>query len=159
MLSSITFVQFPLVYFLLLIGFKTFKIFSITFSSVAQLYPTLCNPMDCSTPGLPVHHQLLELTQTHVHRVCDAIQPSHPLSSPSSPAPNPSQQQGLFFAWGRKCSAEAESKLCHYRYICRSKLWSVIFDVNCYSSLKSLMMVSSFLAIKHFLKLRYTLLT
>ena len=50
-----------------------------------------CDPMNCSTPGLPVHHQLLEFTQTHVHRVSDAIQPSHPLSSPSSPAPNPSQ--------------------------------------------------------------------
>ena len=53
-------------------------------------------PMNCSTPGLPVHHQLLEFTQTHVHRVSDAIQPSHPLSSPSPPAPNPSQHQSLF---------------------------------------------------------------
>ena len=66
------------------------------FSSVAQSCPTLCNPMNCSTPGLPVHHQLLEFTQTHVHRVSDAIQPSHPLSSPSPPAPNPSQHQSLF---------------------------------------------------------------
>ena len=66
------------------------------FSSVAQLCPTLCDPMNRSTPGLPVHHQLLEFTQTHVHRVSDAIQPSHPLSSPSSPAPNPSQHQSLF---------------------------------------------------------------
>ena len=64
----------------------------IQFSSVAQLCPTLCNPMNCSTPGLPVHHQLAEFTQTHVHRVSDAIQPSHPLSSPSPPALNPSQQ-------------------------------------------------------------------
>ena len=56
----------------------------------------LCNPMNCSTPGLPVHHQLPEFTQTHVHRVRDAIQPSHPLPSPSTPAPNPSQQQSLF---------------------------------------------------------------
>ena len=55
------------------------------FSSVAQLCLTLCDPMDCSTPGFPVHHQLLELTQTHVHRVGDAIQPSHPLLSPSPP--------------------------------------------------------------------------
>ena len=61
------------------------------FSSVAQSCPTLCDPMNCSTPGLPVHHQLPEFTQTHVHRVSDAIQPSHPLSSPSPPAPNPSQ--------------------------------------------------------------------
>ena len=56
------------------------------FSSVTQSCPTLCDPMDCSTPGLPVHHQLLEFTQTHVHQVGDAIQPSHPLSSPSPPA-------------------------------------------------------------------------
>ena len=56
------------------------------FSSVAQLCPTLCDPINHSTPGLPVHHQLLEFTQTHVHRVRDAIQPSHPLSSPSPPA-------------------------------------------------------------------------
>ena len=64
--------------------------------SVAQSCPTLCDPMNHSTPGLPVHHQLLEFTQTHVHWVSDAFQPSHPLSSPSSPAPNPSQHQGLF---------------------------------------------------------------
>ena len=64
------------------------------FSSVAQSCPTLCNPMNRSTPGLPVHHQLPEFTQ--VHRVSDAIQPSHPLSSPSPPAPNPSQHQSLF---------------------------------------------------------------
>ena len=64
------------------------------FSSVTQSCPTLCDPMNCSTPGLPVHHQLLEFTQTHVHRVSDAIQPSHPLSSPS-PAPNPSQHQSF----------------------------------------------------------------
>ena len=63
---------------------------SVQFSSVAQSCPTLCDPMNCSTPGLPVYHQLLEFTQTHVHRVSDAIQPSHPLSSPSPPAPNPS---------------------------------------------------------------------
>ena len=67
----------------------------VQFSSVAQLCPTLCSPMDCSTPGLPVHHQLPELTLTHVHRVGDAIQPSHPLSSPS-PAFSLSQHQGLF---------------------------------------------------------------
>ena len=58
--------------------------------------PTLCNPMNCSTPGLPVHNHLPEFTQTHIHRVRDAIQPSHPLSSPSPPAPNPSQHQTLF---------------------------------------------------------------
>ena len=69
---------------------------SVQYSSVAQSCPTLCDPMNCSTPGLPVHHQLLESTQTHVHRVGDAIQPSHPLSSPSPPALNLSQHQGLF---------------------------------------------------------------
>ena len=68
----------------------------VQFSSVAQSCPTLCNPMNRSTPGLPIHHQLPEFTQTHVHQVGDAIQPSHPLSSPSPPAPNPSQHQSLF---------------------------------------------------------------
>ena len=69
---------------------------SVQFSPVAQSCLTLCDPMNCSTPGLPVHHQLLESTQTHVHQVGDAIQPSHPLSSPSLPALNLSQHQGLF---------------------------------------------------------------
>ena len=66
------------------------------FSSVAQSCPTLCEPMDCSMPGFLVYHQLPEFSQTHVHRVGDAIQPSHPLSSPSPPAFNLSQHQGLF---------------------------------------------------------------
>ena len=70
--------------------------YSVQFSPVAQSCPTLCDPMNRSTPGLPVHHQLPEFTQTHVHRVGDAFQPSHPLSSPSPSAPNPSQHQGLF---------------------------------------------------------------
>ena len=69
---------------------------SVQFSSVAQSCPTLCNPMNRSTPGLPVHHKVPEFTQTQVHRVSDAIQPSHPLASPSPPAPNPSQHQSLF---------------------------------------------------------------
>ena len=69
---------------------------SVQFTSVVQLCLTLGNPMNCSMPGLPVHHQLPEFTQTHVHRVGDAIQPSHPLSSPSPPAPYPSQHQSLF---------------------------------------------------------------
>ena len=69
---------------------------SVQFSSAAQSCLTLCNPMTPSTPGLPVHHQLLEFTQTHIHRVGDAIQPSHPLSSPCPPAPNPYQHQSLF---------------------------------------------------------------
>ena len=69
---------------------------TVQFSSVTQLCPTLCDPMNRRTPGLPVHHQLPEFTQTHVHRVRDAIQPSHPGSSPSAPAPNLSQHQSLF---------------------------------------------------------------
>ena len=69
---------------------------TIQLSSVTQSCLTLCDPMNRSTPGLPVHHQLPEFTQTHVHRVSDAIRPSHPLSSPSPPAPNPSQHQSLF---------------------------------------------------------------
>ena len=68
----------------------------VHFSSVAQSCPTLCDPMNHSTPGLPVHHHLLEFTQTHVHRVGGAIQPSHPLSSPSPPAFSLSQYQDLF---------------------------------------------------------------
>ena len=70
--------------------------YSVQFSSVAQSDPTLCDPMDCRMPGLPVHHQLLGFTQTHVHWVGDAIQPSHPLSSPFPLAFNLSQHQGLF---------------------------------------------------------------
>ena len=70
--------------------------YSDQFSSVAQSCLTLCNPMDCSTPSFPVHHQLLELAQTYVHRVSDISQSSHPLSSPSPPAFNISQHQGLF---------------------------------------------------------------
>ena len=71
---------------------------SVQFSLVQSLsrVQLFATPMNCSTPGLPVHHQLPESTQTHVHRVGDVIQPSHPLSSPSPPAPNPSQHQGLF---------------------------------------------------------------
>ena len=68
----------------------------VQFSSVTQSCPTLWDPMNCSLPGLPVHHQLLEFIQTHIHQVSDAIQPSHPLLSPSLPAPNPSQHQSLF---------------------------------------------------------------
>ena len=83
-------------------GFVTSSLFALKhhqFSSVSQLCPVLFDPMNHSTPGLPVHQQLPEFTQTHVRRVGDAIQPSHPLSSPSPPAPNPSQHQSLF-QWG-----------------------------------------------------------
>ena len=72
------------------------QIMTKSFSLVAQSCPTLCEPMNRSTPGLPVHHRLPEFTQTHVHPVRDAIQPSHPQLSSSPPAPNPSQHQSLF---------------------------------------------------------------
>ena len=82
-----------------------FVLLSVQFSSVCQSCPTLCDPMNCSTPGLPVHHQLWEFTQTHIHRVSDAIQPSHPLSSPSPPAPqslpaSESFPMSQLFTWG-----------------------------------------------------------
>jgi len=83
-------VSSPLVYTLYI------KLHSVQFSSVAQSCPTHCDPVHHSTPGLPVHHQLPEITQTQVHRVGDATQPSLPLLSPSPPAPNPPQHQGLF---------------------------------------------------------------
>ena len=86
--------------FLFLVAFASFPFgwslaVASQFSSVAQSCPTLCDPMNRSTPGLPVHHHLPEFTQTHVHRVRDAIQPSHPGLSPSPPAPSPSQNQSL----------------------------------------------------------------
>ena len=74
----------------------TIRISSVQFSSVAQSCPTLCDPMNRSTPGLPVHHQFLKTAQTHINQVGDAIQPSHPLSTPSPPAFNLSQHQRLF---------------------------------------------------------------
>ena len=80
------------------------------FSSVAQSCPTLCDPMNRSTPGLPVHHQLPEFTQTHIHRVSDAIQPSHPLLTPFPPAPNPSQHQSLF-QW---VNSSHEVEMCYW---------------------------------------------
>ena len=92
-ISSIFWVKVRLLIWISLL-FLHFPLSSV--SSVAQLCLTLCNPMNCSMPGLPVHHRLLEFTQTHVHRVGDPIQPFHLLSSPSPPAPNPSQHQSLF---------------------------------------------------------------
>ena len=92
--------------------------YSVQFSSVTQSRPTLCDPMNRSTPGLPVHHQLPEFTQTHAHRVGDAIQPSNPLSSPSHPAPNPSQHQGLF-QWvnsSHEVAKEPEFQLQHQSF-------------------------------------------
>ena len=104
MKSIINLLQYSTIWLVVLVGYlgslRRKKIFkgwhSVQFSSVAQSCPTLCDPMNHSMPGLPVHHQLPEFTQTHAHRVSDAIQPSHPLSSPSPPAPNPSQHQSLF---------------------------------------------------------------
>ena len=75
---------------------KKYLVLSDQFSSVTQSCPTLCNPIDCSMPGLPVHHRLLEFAQTHIHWVGDVTQTSHPLSSPCPPAFNLSQHQGLF---------------------------------------------------------------
>ena len=77
------------------LGHNVYRI-RVQFSSIAQSCLTLCYCMNHSMPGLPVYHKLPEFTQTHAHRVGDAIQPSHPLSSPSPPAPNPSNHQGLF---------------------------------------------------------------
>ena len=76
--------------------FAMYKVHQFSSVQSLNLCPTFCNPMNRSTPGLPVRHQLLEFTQIHIHRVSDAIQPSHPLSPPSPPAPNPSQHQSLF---------------------------------------------------------------
>ena len=91
---------------------------SVQFSSVAQMCLTLCDPINRSTPGLTVHHQFLEFTQTHIHWVSDAIQPSHPLSSPSPPAPNPSQHQSLF-QWvnpSHKVAKILEFQLYHHSF-------------------------------------------
>ena len=87
-------------------GMKLYSPCSVQFSR-SVMSDSFCDPMNRSTPGLPVHHQLPEFTQTHVYRVGDAIQPSHPLSSPSPPAPNPSQHQGLF-QWVNSCNEVAK---------------------------------------------------
>ena len=108
------------------------------FSLVAQSCPTLCDPMNYSTPGLPVHHQLPEFTQTHVHRVGDGIQPSHPLSSPT-PAPNPSEHRGLF-RWVN--SSHEVAKVCgqrpkSFQWTTRTIDWLNLFAVQ--GTLKSLL--------------------
>ena len=94
------------------------KIFCFQFSSVTQSCSTPWDPMDCSTPGLPVHHQLPELTQIHIHRVSDAIQPSHPRSSPSPPTFNLSQHQGLFqwFSSSHQVAKVLECQLQHHSF-------------------------------------------
>ena len=100
--------------------------FSVKFSSVAQSCLTLCNPMNHSTPGLPVHHQLPESTQTHVHWVSDAIQPSHPLSSPSPLALNLSQHQDLF-KW--VSSSHQEAKVLEFQLQHQSFQWTPKIDL------------------------------
>ena len=99
---------------------------SVQFRSIAQSCPTLCDPMDCSTPGLPVHHQLPEFTQTHVHWVGDAIQPPHPLSSPSLPIFNFSQHQGLF---KRVSSSYQVAKVLELQLQRESFQWTLRTDV------------------------------
>ena len=96
------------------------------FSSVSQSCPTFCKPVKCSKPGLPVHHQLPKFTQTHVHWVGDAIQPSHPLSSPSPPAPNPSQHQGLF-QW--VSSSHQVAKVLEFQFQHQSFQWTPRTDL------------------------------
>ena len=98
---------------------------SVQFSSVAQSCPTLCNPMNCSMPGLSVPHQLPEFTQTHVHRVGDTIQPSHPLSSSLPPAPNSSQHQSLF-QWVN--SSREVAKVLEFQLQHRSFQWILRTD-------------------------------
>ena len=102
------------------------RVHSVQFSSVTQSCLTLCDPMNRSTPGLPVHHKLPEFTQTHVHRVSDAIQPSHPLSSPSPPAPNPSQHQGLF-QWVN--SSHEVAKVLEFQLQHQSFQWTLRTDL------------------------------
>ena len=99
---------------------------SIQFSSVPQSCLTVCNPMNRRTPGLPVHHQLPEFTQTHAHRVGDAIQPSHPLSSHSPHAPNPSQHQGLF-QWVN--SSHEVAKVLEFQFQHQSLQWTPRTDI------------------------------
>ena len=105
---------------------QTVKKASVELSSVTQLYPTLCNPMNHSTPGLPVHHQPPEFTQTHAHWVGDAIQPSHPLLSPSPSAPNPSQHQGPF-QWVN--SSHEVAKVLEFQLQHQSFQWTPRTDV------------------------------
>ena len=99
---------------------------SVQFSLVTQSCLTLCNPVNCSTPVLPVHHQFLEFTQTYAHRVSDVIQPSHPLSSPSPPAPNPSQHQSLF-QWVN--SSHEVAKVLEFQLQHQSFQWTLRTDL------------------------------
>ena len=150
----VTVLVLPFLWHRLSISFKclgliiiTFVVFitdtSVQFSSIAQLCLTLCDPMNHSTPGLPVHHQLPEFTQTHVHWVSDAIQPSHPLLSPSPPAPNPSQHQSLF-QWIN--SSHEVAKLC----IIIIQSWKRLFYLLLADTYKCINRISSFIFIFSF---------
>ena len=108
---------------------------SVQFSSVAQSCPTLCNPMNCSKPGLPVYHQLPELTQTHVHQVGDAIQPSHPLSSPS-PALNLSQHLSLF-QWVNSSHEVAKTGITALASFFQRTPGLISYRMTCWMSLQS----------------------
>ena len=124
----------------------------VQFSSVAQSCPTLWDPMDCSMPGLPVHHQLLEFTQTQVHQVGDAIQPSHPLLSPSPPAPNPSQHQCLF-QWvnsSHEVAKVLEFQLQHqsFQWTSRTDLQDWSQDLQYHSSKASILWCSAFFTVQ-----------
>ena len=110
-----------------IISLHSFPLWFITqFSSATQSCLTLCDPMDCSTPGLPVHHQLPELTQIHVHWVRDAIQSAHTLSSPFPPAPNPSQHQSLF-QWVN--SSREVDKVLEFQLQHQSFQWTPMTDL------------------------------
>ena len=115
--------QVCLSYYNLFVCFNQFS-FLENFSSVTESCPTLCNPMDCSMPGFSIHHQLPELAQTHAHRVVDAIQPSHPLSSPSPPALSLSQNQGLFQWVSSSCQVAKvlEFQLQHQSFQCTFRI-------------------------------------
>ena len=115
--------------------FLTGQYITVQFSSVTQSCPALCDPMNLSMPGLPVRHQLLEFTQTHVHRVGDAIQPSHPLSSPSPPASNISQHQGVF-QWVN--SLHEVAKVLEFQLQHQSFQWTPRTDLLCHGLVGSL---------------------
>ena len=134
--NFIKFGKFPSIYsWLLSIFIKK----DVQFSSVQSLSRVqLCNPIDCSTPGLPVHHQLPKLAQTHVHQVGDAIQPSHPLSSPSPPAFNLSQHQGLFQWVSCLYQVAKVLELQHQKDI---GLWQML----CYASIKMTLWFGTFI--------------
>ena len=116
-------VQHPLSHLVFTATFDMISLGSVQLSSVTQSRLNLCDPVDCSTPGFPVHHQLLELTQIHVHWVGDAIQPPHPLLSPSPPASNLSQHQGPFTDWETEAKPDHTIRTNHISASGRLRLW------------------------------------